>query len=87
MLTLTENNPHYYYALLKEEIEGINFFSFIRGLIDQSYSPMALALNPYRRPKRDTQTRTDRSTGQRNKTCQERHAYSSSSSASSLTTL
>jgi hypothetical protein len=54
MLTLTENNPHYYYALLKEEIEGINFFSFIRGLIDQSYSPMALALNPYRRPKRDT---------------------------------
>lgn len=26
--------------------EGINFFSFIRGLIDQSYPPMALALNP-----------------------------------------
>lgn len=84
---LTEDNLHYHYALSEEENEGINFFSFIRGLIDQSYPPMALALNPYRHPKRDTQIRTDRSAGQRNKLCQERHAYSSSSSASSLTTL
>lgn len=84
---LTEDNLHYHYALSEEENEDINFFSFIRGLIDQSYPPMALALNPYRHPKRDTQIRTDRSAGQRNKLCQERHAYSSSSSASSLTTL
>lgn len=51
---LNEDNLHYYYASSEEENEGINFFSFIRGLIDQSYPPMALALNPYRHPKRDT---------------------------------
>lgn len=36
---LTEENLHYYYASSEEENEGINFFSFIRGLIDQSYPP------------------------------------------------
>lgn len=53
-VNLTDDNLHYHYTLCQEENEGINFFSFIRGLIDQSYPPMALALNPYRRPKRDT---------------------------------